>query len=324
MAHLTRDERDCIYRMKFEGASQEKIARTLSRHPSTISRELKRNRKPLQSYSGYYAQRMAEQRRSKRPVQKKLDDGPLKKEVLRLLNLEWSPEQISGRLKQSTAMRISHQTIYSFIWATGRCSLLSKFLRRGGKRYRRRNAGKRALIKGRVSISQRPARVAQRRQFGHWELDLVVGAKAHERASGFILTAVERRSGLLLTSRLTRKDSGRVTKAIVRMFSKLPSSLSRTITVDNGREFAGHLDWTDQSGIKVYFADPFNSGQRATNENTNGLLRQYFPKGQTFHAMTNAALKFATNRINNRPRKRLNYQSPLETLHKQSKIAFQF
>ena len=129
--------------------------------------------------------------------------------------------------------------------------------------------------------------------------------------------------GLLLTSRLTRKDSGRVTKAIVRMFSKLPSSLSRTITVDNGREFAGHLDWTDQLGIKVYFADPFNSGQRGTNENTNGLLRQYFPKGQTFHAMTNAALKFATNRINNRPRKRLNYQSPLETLHKQSKIAFQ-
>lgn len=323
MSHLTREERDVIYRMKYEGAKQITIATRLSRSQSTISRELNRNRKPRQSYGGYTAQGMAEKRRANRPLKRKLDDGPLKKEVLRLLNLHWSPEQIAERLKQSTAWQISHQTIYAFVWATGRFTLLAKCLRRAGKRYRRRNAAERTLIKGRVSISQRPAKVDKRKQFGHWELDLVVGAKANSKASGFILTAVERRSGLLLTSRLTRKDSPRVTRAVVRMFSKLPSSLSRTITVDNGREFSGHLDWTRKLGIKVYFADPYNSGQRGTNENTNGLLRQYFPKGKTFHSMTNAALKFATNRINNRPRKRLNYKSPFETLDKQPKIAFQ-
>lgn len=323
MSHLTREERDVIYRMKHEGAKQVAIAIRLSRSQSTISRELTRNRKPRQSYGGYTAQEMADKRRANRPVKKKLDDGPFKEEVLRLLNLDWSPDQIAEIVKRSTEWKISHQTIYAFIWATGRFSLLAKRLRRAGKRYRRRNAGKRTLIVGRVSISERPAKVDERKQFGHWEVDLVVGAKANAKASGFILTAVERRSGLLLTSRLTRKDSSRVTKAVVRMFSKLPPSLSRTITVDNGREFSGHLDWTSKLGMKVYFADPFNSGQRGTNENTNGLLRQYFPKGKTFHSMTNAALKFATKRINNRPRKRLNYRSPIETLQNQPKIAFQ-
>lgn len=278
MSHLTREERDVIYRMNYEGANQVAIATRLSRSQSTISRELRRNRKPRQSYGGYTAQDMAQQRRANRPLKRKFDDGPLKTEVLRHLNLGWSPEQIAERLKQSTAWRVSHQAIYAFVWATGRFSLLAKCLRRAGKRYRRRNAGERTLIPGRVSISERPAMVARRKQFGHWELDLVVGAKANGKASGFILTAVERRSGLLLTSRLTRKDSARVTRAVVRMFSKLPSSLSRTITVDNGREFSGHMDWTRKLGMKVYFADSFNSGQRGTNENTNGLLRQYFPK----------------------------------------------
>ena len=170
----------------------------------------------------------------------------------------------------------------------------------------------RGRIRNRVSIEQRPAKVDSRRRFGDWEGDTVHGA-GH---SGMIMTCVERKSGFLITSKMKDGTSARLNAAKERAFRIIPPKLRQTLTVDNGKEFAGHEQLSERLQLPIYFAHAYSSNERATNENTNGLLRQYFPKKTDFRDISHHALAHVTNRLNNRPRKRLNYLTPLEVLTK--------
>jgi IS30 family transposase len=231
------------------------------------------------------------------------------------LTQEWSPEQISGHQREQFPSdphrHISHQTIYE--WLANHCEYrahFESFLRHG--RYGKRKTGPKpvGVIRNRVSISERPSIVSDKGRLGDWEGDTVVGSGHH----GSIATMVERLSGYLCAGLMPNGRSASLNRATHRIMSKLPSDLLRTLTVDNGVEFAKHEALARKLSIEIYFADPYCSNQRALNENTNGLLRQYFPKGSNFLELSHVALARAVTRLNNRPRKRLGYQNPLEFL----------
>ncbi|MGL4512595.1 MAG: IS30 family transposase, partial [Lacipirellulaceae bacterium] len=173
--------------------------------------------------------------------------------------------------------------------------------------------------KGTVSVADRPKGVDERRRFGDWEGDTVVGAKHR----GALVTHVERKSGYLLAARLDQKNSRCVNRATRRLFAPLPKGLRRTLTLDNGKEFARHKELARQNDLAVYFADPYAAWQRGTNENTNGLLRQYFPKGTDFTKVSHHDVRQAAQELNQRPRKRLGYRTPLEALRRHYPVAFE-
>jgi transposase, IS30 family len=227
----------------------------------------------------------------------------------------WSPEQISGWMKrdhpQMRARRVSYQTIYRWLETCENRRHFRSLLRHG--RYRkRRGVDLRGHLRNRVSIEERPAKVDKRRRFGDWEGDTVHGA-GH---SGMIMNCVERKSGFLITAKMKDGTSDRLNAAKERAFRIIPRKLRQTLTVDNGKEFAGHEQLSERLQIPIYFAHAYSSNERATNENTNGLLRQYFPKKTDFRDISHQALAHVTNRLNNRTRKSLNYLTPLETLIK--------
>lgn len=309
---LTLQEREVISQMHFSGARSAAIARRLGRSPSTISRELRRN-SGQETYSALSAQQRSERRRAKRPLTRKMDRPELNAAVRRGLTHEWSPEQIAGRLKREhpgdASRRVSHQTIYRWLETCEFRSHFRSFLRHG--RYRRRARGDgRGQLQNRVSIDRRPAVVASRRRYGDWEGDTVHGAGR----SGMVMTCVERKSGYLLTAKMKDGTSARLNAATERAFRGIPPNLCKTLTVDNGREFARHEQLTRRLGLPVFFAHVYSPNERAVNENTNGLLRQYIPKGTDFRDISHHMLAFVTERINNRPRKRLNYLTPSEVL----------
>jgi IS30 family transposase len=244
-----------------------------------------------------------------------MDDPFINESVRTGLSQEWSPEEIAGRMKRDyrrTLSRcVSYQTIYRWLETCEYRRHFRSFLRHGRYRKRRGTDG-RGRIRNRVSIEQRPARVDSRRRFGDWEGDTVHGA-AH---SGMIMTCVERKSGFLITAKMKDGTSARLNAAKERAFRSIPPKLRQTLTVDNGKEFAGHEQLSERLQLPIYFAHAYSSNERATNENTNGLLRQYFPKKTDFRDISHHALAHVTNRLNNRPRKRLNYLTPLEALNK--------
>ncbi len=314
--HLNRTERNVIYRMRFLNHSLSEIARTLGRHKSTISRELRRNRTFLgkwwSSQADMYAG-LAQRRHLGRP---KTGDRRVMRYVLQRLEQGWSPEQIAGRIRQvdfpeDPTMWISHETIYRYVWADkARGGSLFEHLRRGKKRYRKRgrNTQTRGQIRDRVSIEERPKEVEDRCRFGDWEGDTVVG----KNMKGYIATFVERKSRFTVARVMKDKRAQTLNTAAFRGFAKLPSNLIRTLTVDNGKEFAGFKEIERRLSTHVYFAHPYSSWERGTNENTNGLLRQYIPKKTEITDVTPAALNAIIKRINNRPRKTLKYRTPHE------------
>jgi IS30 family transposase len=311
---LTLEEREVISQMRFSGAGPTAIARRLNRSPSTISRELARN-SDRQGYRAVAAQERTQRRRRERLVARKMDDPLINESVRAGLASEWSPEQIAGRLKHEHPRQperwVSHQTIYRWLETCEYREHFRSFLRHG--RYRkRRGLDGRGRIRNRVSIDQRPGKVDSRRRFGDWEGDTVHGA-GH---SGMIMTCVERKSGFLITAKMKDGTSRRLNAAKERAFRIIPPELRQTLTVDNGKEFAGHEQLSERLQIAIYFAHAYSSNERATNENTNGLLRQYFPKKTDFRDISHHALAHVTARLNNRPRKRLNYLTPLEALNK--------
>jgi IS30 family transposase len=249
---------------------------------------------------------MAIAREANKPKSKKVSAALLFK-INEKLQLDWSPEQIFGYYQNQGEKMLSHESIYQYIWrdkAEG--GLLYKHLRRACKS--KKVYGKRDLrghIKNRVSIDERPPEVNEKKEFGHWEIDVMVGS--HHK--GFLVTAVERKTKHTLVGFSQKKDASSVKKELISMFKPIKECV-KTITADNGKEFAGHEDVARVIEAGYYFAHPYRSCERGLNENTNGLIRQYFPKGKDLRGVTKNELQKIMSRLNNRPRKTLDYKLP--------------
>ena len=319
--HLDVRERETISQMRFAGATLAAIAQNIGRCAGTISRELNRNKSPSREvkYSAHQAQRLARERRkaAKIKVPKKISSRRLLRYVKARLQREWSPEQIAGRLKLDLAKHkmgtISHVSIYAWIRANKLAGgVFHRHLRQAHRKRRSRYGSqlKRFHVAGKVSIDDRPKVVETRSRIGDWEGDLMEGK---DRRS-YLLTIVDRRSGYLLVSKVGNKTSGVVRDASVRLLQKMKTSNRKTLTFDNGTEFSCFHQIASRAQVKVYFAHPYSSWERGTNENTNGLLRQYVPKGSDIRVLPHSRLAAAAVKLNNRPRKRLGYQTPAEVL----------
>jgi transposase, IS30 family len=315
---LTLAEREEISRGLSAGDSLRSIARDLGRAPSTISREV-----ALNGRGSHYRAVMAHHgayERARRPKTPKLCAGPLLAAVEALLEQWWSPEEIAHRLRlehpHDVAMWVSHETIYQSLFVQGRGELrreLSRCLRTGRAQRRHRIAGRdgRGTIPNMVMISKRPAEVEDRAVPGHWEGDLILG-KGGRSAVG---TLVERTSRFVLLLHLPHgREAEGVNGAMKRAIRALPEELVRTITWDQGKELASHVAFTVATGVQVYFCDPHSPWQRGSNENTNGLLRQYMPKGTDLTVLSAEDLSRIAASLNNRPRKTLGYLKPSEKL----------
>jgi transposase, IS30 family len=317
---LTLTDREQISRGIYAFETFAKIARKLNRPTSTVSNEVWRNTKYSWCYRAEKAQTQANERKKKgRP--KKLDGNPaLRNYVYEKLKCEWSPEEIAKRIKkeypQNTRMRISHESIYQYLYCLPRGELKQELMR-GLRRERKHRLSRQAIhyrrqrIQDIVSISERPKEAAGRTVPGHWEGDLIIG-KNRESAIGSL---VERTSRLALLVPLTAKDAFTVRAVFARAFKCIPEKFKKSLTYDRGSEMSQHKLFTQETNIKVYFADPSSPWQRGTNENTNGLIRQYFPKGTDFRAASLASLKEAERRLNSRPRKILDYYTPSEKFY---------
>jgi len=310
MAHkqLTDRERYQIETLNTEGYTQTGIARALKRSPSTIYRELARN-SDVKGYRGSLAIKRTDRRR--RGAKKKIKlDTPMRSMIKSLLGEYYSPEQISGRLKLALGVEISHETIYKHIWGDKENGGdLHKFLRTNGKRYRKRGSGKdkRGQIKNAVSIDDRPAIVEEKSRIGDWEIDTVIG-KNHKQA---LVTIVERKSKFTVMKKVENKTAELVAAATIELLRPY-KDLVFTITADNGKEFACHEKVAKTLDCSYYFAHPYSSWERGLNENTNGLIRQFFPKGSRFEELTERSVKRAKGLLNRRPRKTLGFATPTE------------
>jgi IS30 family transposase len=310
--HLTLEERELVSRMHNAGNKQVEISRRLNRNPSTISRELRRNR----GRNGYWAvaaQTKAETRRSGRPWVCKLDRPEVSRYVRERLRQYWSPDQIAGRSRSDfpddPRRHVSRPTIYAWIHAQHAAGAdWRRYLRRLG-RVRRRSEN-RGQLPACVSIEGRPAVVDRRARCGDWEGDTVVGA-GHR---GGAVTLVDRKSGYLLLGKVRDRQATTVRHAMTQLFQPLPSRLRKTLTLDNGKEFAEHEQLAAEVALHVYFAKPYCAWQRGTNENTNGLVRQFFPKGSNLADIPERRFEKVQHLLNTRPRKRLGYRTPLEIL----------
>jgi IS30 family transposase len=323
--HLSMEEREVLARLKLAAESQSKIAKELGRSRSTIWRELRRNRHG-DEYLAYRAQVQAQRRRKKAKAPWKLSYEPLKRYVQEKLVQAWSPEQIAGRLlvdfPSDERMRISHESIYGWVWADQRQGGdIHQWLRQSRRKRRKRRSGKelRGRIPGRVGIENRPAVVETRERFGDWESDTIVGAGQR----GSLATHVERKSGYLVAARLPNKKAPTFTRQTVQAFRAEPGLPLETMTADNGKEFADFKKLETELGLSVYFARPYHSWERGLNENTNGLLRQFFPKTRDLSKVSKRELDKVLGLINNRPRKRLGYHAPTEVVPRRPAVALQ-
>ena len=313
-SHLTIEERERILLFLGKGLSIRDIAKYLNRQASTISRELKRN---PEEYSPAHAQQRAKRERIKSRLGKLkiLKDPLIYNYLFSKLELGWSPEQIVGRMKKDLGINIVHETIYQFIYSYfGRKYQLPKYLRRSHSIRKKNTVGGRKEYRGqipnRIDISQRPKEVEAREKIGHWEGDTIIG----KRYQSSIVTLVERKTKYLIADLLATREAGLTSKSIIKLLAKLPSLVKKTITFDNGFEFRKHTMITRKTGIACYFAQPYSSWQRGTNENTNGLIRWYIPKGTDFKQLDKSMLQTVVEALNDRPRKCLNYLTPKESL----------
>lgn len=314
---LSLTEREEISRGLAAGVSMRQIAAGIGRSPSTVSREVGRNSGPSK-YRAVEADTDAWDR-ARRPKPCRLAKSPkLQMIVASKLRLEWSPEQIAGWLKHEfpddESMRVSHETIYRSLFIQARGVLKKELvghLRSRRMMRRSKNAGTEGQPRGQivdgVSIHQRPAYVEHRAIPGHWEGDLITGSK-----NSHIATLVERRSRFTMLVKVPGKDTVSVVKALSKQVRKLPTELRKSLTWDRGMELAHHKKFTVATNVQVYFCDPQSPWQRGTNENTNRLLRQYFPKGTDLSVYTQAALNRIALRLNQRPRKTLGFCTPAD------------
>ena len=303
--HLTLEERDRLAQLHHQGASQREIAQALKRDKSTISRELRRNGKGEEYFAGQ-AQRECERRRCERPLVRKMEVPEINLAVREGLAQEWSPEQIAGRLKQPAGRpTVSHQTIYTWIKQSEHREHWEGHLRRRGKRPCRRNKPE---IDGSARIANRPEVIEQRVRLGDFEGDTVLGPPG----TGGVATLVDRKSRFTIIVKVKSKNADHVHAKIKHRMKELHKDRCHSITFDNGTEFARCYRLEKHLGLKLYYADPGCPYQRGTNENTNGLIRQYFPKGTDFRDRSHYQVREAENRLNNRPRACLGFRTPNE------------
>jgi len=323
MGHITQSQRYTITCMLEQGYNKSQIALAIGKDKSVVYREVNRN---SDSRNGKYRSDLAHRKYTLRQKEKKKHKKftfQMQYEVEELLREDFSPEQIVGVLKKEGKQIVSAERIYQHIWADKKNGgSLHIHLRRQGRRYRKRGNSKdcRGIIKNRVSIDKRPELVDKRERFGDLEVDLVIG-KNHNQA---ILTINDRASGVLKMKKVTSKEAAVVTNAINSLLEDWIPYL-HTITADNGKEFAGHREVSDTLNIDYYFAHPYHSWERGSNENLNGLIRQYFPKGSDFRDITDLRITEIETKINNRPRKRFGYQTPIFVMNKllfNSEVAF--
>lgn len=312
---LTQEQRYQIHACQGAGWRQTKIASEIGSHPSTISRELKRNR-GQRGYRPQQAERMAQGRRQQKRKDRLTPADWLT--MTALLEQEWSPEQISGSLKAGDQLRVSHEWIYQYIYADKAAGGKLHFHLRCQK-LRRKRYGKndhRGQLPNRRSIDERPAIVAEKTRIGDWEADTIIG-KNHQQA---IVSLVDRKSKFCLLAKVTVNTAVAVAAAICRLLQRYRDKV-HTITSDNGREFAAHESIASKLQADFFFAHPYCSWERGLNENTNGLVRQYCPKGSDFSGLTDHHLDFVMDRLNNRPRKTLGFKNPNQIFFYQPAIA---
>ncbi len=301
---LAREQRYQIYALMKAGLCQTEIAKVIGVHKSTISREMRRNR-GLRGYRPKQAHHFAGIRRAKiARARISPDTWTL---VKRLLRNDWSPEQISGWLIREFQIKVSHESIYQFILKDKRQGgNLYRHLRCKKKRRKRYGStSRRGQLLNRISIDQRPAIVDTRSRIGDWELDTIIG-KGHKQA---LVSLTERKSRLTLVAKVKRKSAELTSRSIRRLLEPIASKVI-TLTSDNGKEFARHQEIATALKADFYFAHPYSSWERGLNENTNGLIRQYFPKKHDFTTITEKDVSMVMNKLNNRPRKCLGFKTP--------------
>jgi len=315
--HFTIEEREIIAIRLAEKKNDSQIAKELGRHHSSVSAEIQRNSNSDGSYSPTQAQLKADRRRRESKKAWKIESPEIADYVKEKLKQHWSPEQIAGRMAKEhpdePAMRISYETIYEWIRRDKKQSGNWKtFLRQSSKKRRKRygTGEKRGRIRGRVDIDERPKVVDEKQRLGDWEGDTVEGAKG----SGYLTTMVDRKSQYLVLGHSSTKQASAIRRTICRSFRRHGALPCETTTLDNGKEFAEHERLSKELGVDIYFAKPYHSWERGLNENTNGLLRQHFPKGSDFSKITASRLRKVEAELNNRPRKTLNYQTPNEVM----------
>lgn len=323
MSHITEHQRYTISCMKNGGKSQKAIAQMIGKDKSVISRELKRN---CDKRSGKYKSDLAQHKYVTRQLNKKrkvIFTPAIKDYVEKKLAEKYSPEQIVGIAKKEGVACVSHEIVYQHIWEDKRTNgTLHQHLRTAGKRYRKRGNKKdrRGCIVGRVDISERPKIIEERTRAGDFEIDTIIG-KNHQ---GVIVTINDRVSGLLRMKKVEAKEAPLVAQAAIEKLKEW-KGIIQTITADNGKEFADHQTISKALDIDFYFARPYHSWERGSNENLNGLIRQYIPKKTDFNLITDEYVQYVENELNNRPRKRFDYETPntiFDKLILNQKVAF--
>ena len=307
---LTREERHDIAALRSLGAGFREIGRHLDRSPSTILREVRRNAYPTDGkYRAKHAHSMYRGRRRRARQGTNFSPAQLRR-VVQLLRLDYSPEQISGHLRRKGEFSISHESIYVYLLADKRVGgELYKLLRCRGKKLRRKRYGaydSRGRLAGKRQLADRPPGAINRSRIGHWEIDTVMGA-----TRACILTLVERKTGYVMIGKLSNRTVAETNRRLRKLIDRHPGHV-RTITADNGCEFHGYAEIEDSHGVEFYFAPPYHSWERGTNENTNGLIRQYLPKGMCLENLTQAQCDRIADKLNDRPRKRHNFYTPAE------------
>jgi len=312
---LAREQRYQIYALMKAGQNQSEIALVVGCHKSTISRELRRNR-GQKGYRPHQADELAYDRQCE--AYRSRIAWQTWQLVEQWLQQQWSPEQIAGRLKLEQRPTVSHECIYLYVYADKRRGGTLHRQLRSQKKQRKRYSGyiRRGQIPNRTSIDKRPAVVARKSRFGDWEVDTIIGA----RHKGGILSAVERKSKLTRLRQLATKTAGEMKDNSIALLAPLAARV-HTITVDNGKEFCDHELIAARLQARIYFAHPYASWERGLNENTNGLVRQYFPKKYPFANITAKDVQQVEDLLNNRPRKTLGYWTPNEVFFKQRSVA---
>jgi len=321
---LAIEEREAIQLGLWEGESIRSIALKLGRAPSTVSREISKNVPPEQRrYAPRLAHKRAKEKIKERGQRERLKDDFIRSYVVEKLKEDYSPEQIAGRLKlEHPEYLISHEAIYQFIYAQyfregyGDCRGLDlrKYLKRKHKVRKRKYMpfpSGQGQLKNRILIDERPKEVAERKIQGHWEGDSLISRKSYVGLNSL----VERVSGLVFITKIKNGKSAETTKAVVKRLREVSPELRKTLTLDNGSENGGHEEIALRLNLNCYFAHPYHSWERGTNENTNGLIRYYLPKGTDFAKVKDERIRDIEHKLNTRPRKRLGFRTPLEVFN---------
>jgi IS30 family transposase len=307
---LSPEERYMLAALRKQGLNKAQIARALGRHRSTVGRELDRNSTRSDGrYRASTAQERTNGRRSRSRRNRRFTAQDFAT-VDELLCRQWSPEQVSGHLRRTGELLISHETIYRHVWRDKREGGTLYTHLRGARKRRRKRYGaydSRGRLAGKRMISERPPEVEARREVGHWEIDTVLGAGSKD----CIATLVERKTGLVIVGKLSDRTTASFNRRVIRLIRRHEGAFL-TITADNGTELHGYERIEERTGVAFYFARPYHSWERGSNENANGLVRQYLPKGASMAGLTQQRCNAIARKLNTRPRKRLDFRTPLE------------